>query len=344
MKLADLLERDRLRVIGILVGGFIVLEVVAYGLAQVLVGGNPSPDSQAFVSRLETINSYGVVLAPQADPTKLSTPRGMGSAHAGIAVVALSEVDYVDTKDGARRAAEGSTLLAFKVANWACENAGTPCASWRTLHPQVVVDGSTQDLPSGGDTFVAVLPPGTSDVQLTINADGYKQSQSLLENFPAASNILILAKKDTEKQKVLNQTFQLTEHTSIPLQDASGQISDVMLRNFTVAYVQRRFFFNGATPGNPRQVFLIVNAYYSYPGQTQQYVPLDEVQLIDQNGIHYKARDLDPNPAVALMGFKIPADLEKVDVVIGGVTQKTSTTGLPYTSTLDVKKIPLTLG
>ncbi len=344
MELADLLERERLRVVGILVGGFIALEVVAYGLAQVLVGGNPSPGTEAFVSRLEPINSYGVVLAPQADPTKLSTPRGMGSAHAGIAVVALSEVDFVDTKDGARRAAEGSTLLAFKVANWACENTGTPCASWRSLHPQVVVDGSTEDLPSGGDTFVAVLPPGTNDVELTIDADGYKQSQSLLENLPGESNIKILAQKGLEKQKTLNQTFQLTEHTSIPLQDATGQVSDVMLRDFTVAYLQRRFFFNGATPSNPRQVFLIVNTYYSYPGQTQQYVPLDEVQLVDQNGIHYKARDLDPNPAVALMGFQIPADLLKVDVVIGGVTQKTSTTGLPYTSTLEVKKVPLTLG
>lgn len=341
--LAELLERERLRIAGIALGGFLLLELAAFGIAQILVGGSPAPDQTAVVSRLEPINSYGVVLAPQADPTKLSTPRGMGSAHAGIAVVALSEVDYVDTKDGARRAAEGSTLLAFRVANWACENAGTPCASWRTLHPQVVVDGSTEDLPSGGNTFVAVLPPGTSDVQLTIDADGYKQSQSLLENFPAESNIMILAKKDTEKQKALNQTFQLTEHTSIPLQDATGQVSDVMLRNFTVAYIQRRFFYNGATPGNPRQVFLIVNAYYSYPGQTQQYVPLDEVRLVDQNGIHYQARDLDPDPAVALLGFQVPADLVKADVVIGGVTQKTSTTGLPYTSTLEVKRVPLTL-
>ncbi len=343
MKLAALLERENLRIIGFLIGGFLALEVVAYGIAQVLVGGTPSPNPEAYVSRLEPINSYGVVLAPQADPTKLSTPRGMGSAHAGIAIVALSEVDYVDTKDGARRAAEGSTLLAFKVANWACENTGTVCASWRTLHPQVVVDGSTEDLPSGGDTFVAVLPPGTNDVELTIDADGYKQSQSLLENFPAESNIMVLARKDLEKQKPLNQTFQLTEHTSIALQDASGQVSNVMLRNFPVAYIQRRFFFDGATPSNPRQTFLIVNVYYSYPGQAQQYGPLDEVQLVDQNGIHYKARDLDPDPAVALLGFQIPADLHHAEVIIGGVTQKTSTTGIPYTSTLDVKKIPLTL-
>jgi hypothetical protein len=267
----------------------------------------------------------------------------MGSSTAGVAVVALSEVDYVDTADGPRRAAEGSTLLAFRVANWACENTGKPCASWRTLHPKIVIDGSTQDLPHGGDTFVAVLPPGASDVELTIDSDGFRQSESLLENFPAESNILTLATRNSEKQLLLNQTFQLTEHTSIPLQDATGQVADVMLRNFTVAYVQRRFFFDGATPSTPRQVFLIVNVYYSYPGQTQQYVPLDEVHLVDQNGIRYQARDLDPDPSVALLGFQVPADLRTATVVIGGVTPKTSTTGQSYTSTLEVKKIPLSL-
>ncbi|MCW2755952.1 MAG: hypothetical protein JWQ32_3363 [Marmoricola sp.] len=341
--LADLLDREPLRIAGIVLVGFVLLELCAFGIAQILVGGTPSPDPTAIASRLEPINSYGVVLAPHAEPTRLGTPRGMGSAHAGVAVVALSEVDYVDTKDGPRRAAEGSTLLAFQVGNWACENAGTPCASWRTLHPEVVIDGSSEALPSGGSTFVAVLPPGTSDVELTIDADGFRQSESLLENFPAESNILILDALDREKQRVLNQTFQLSEHTSIPLQAADGQVSDVMLRNFTVAYVQRRFFFDGATPGNPRQVFLIVNVFYSYPGQTQQYVPLDEVELVDENGIHYHARDLDPDPSVALLGFQVPADLRKATVVIGGVTHKTSTTGLPYTSTLDVKRIPLSL-
>jgi hypothetical protein len=60
-----------------------------------------------------------LIVAPKATPKDLSTPLAMGTEHSGIAVVALSEVDQVETTTGLRKAPAGSRMLAFRVGDWA---------------------------------------------------------------------------------------------------------------------------------------------------------------------------------------------------------------------------------
>jgi hypothetical protein len=339
---AALFEGGRLRLAGVLLAGFLVLELIAYGIAGVMVSGAGSNDRQAVVAQLKTLSLEGVLDAPSAKPTKLDEPRGMGSQHAGLALLALSEVDSVRTKSGTRRAPEGSTLLAFRVGDWVCEI--KPCEGWQTLHPRVTVDGRSESLPDGGSTYVVVLPPGTELVSLDIGADGFDQSLSLRDDTVGDGNIALLAEKGRTARTVLNQRFTIGERTSIPLQDAAGQVSDTFTREVTVEYYERRFFFDGVIPSGPDKTFLIVNTYYNYAGQTQNYVPLDEVTFVDKRGRTYTARDVDPDDAVALIGFEIPADVQSGSFRIGGSRTKTSTNGQSYTSTLGEHAVPLKLG
>lgn len=317
------------------------MEIFAYGVAGILVGGGEAPDRQAVVAQLRPLGLAGVLSAPTAKPKKLDEPRGMGSEKAGVALLALSEVDSVRTSSGTRRAPEGSRLLAFRLGDGVCEV--EPCESWQSLVPRVNLDGLYEDLPEGTDTFVVVLPPGTQDVRLELDADGFDQSLSLLDDSAGAGNIALLAKKQDTKRVVLNRKFRVVERTSVPLQAANGQVSDTFTRDVTVEFQQRRFFLDGLTPSSPKRMFLIVNAYYSYAGQTQKYVPVDEVTFVDKKGRRYPGRDLDPDESVALVGFEIPADVRAGVFKMGGSRTKVSTNGQSYTSTLGEVELPIAL-
>lgn len=312
-------------------------------IGTLLVSGTPSGTRSAAIARLEPIAPGAVVLAQDASPDELDEPLGMGSQHAGVAVLAVSDVDEVRTPAGRRRASEGSTLLAFQVGDWACEV--QPCTSWTTLEPSIVVDGESQELPEGGDTFVVVLPPGSEDVELTIDADGYAQSVSLSDESAGAGNIVLLATKDTEERTPLGQTYRLGERTSIVLDDGAGRQSDLFERDVTVAYAQLRFFLGSTTPSSPRRAFLVVNAYYSYAGRQPKFVfAPGEAVFVGEDGTRYDARDLDPSEGKALLGFEVPATLRSGTFVVGGTTEKTSTTGVAYTSTLQELRLPIEVG
>jgi len=329
----------RLVVAGI--AAFVALEVLAFVIAQILVGGTPARDPGAAVSRLAPAGIDGLVAAPDAKPEKLKTPRGMGSQYAGLALVAVSDVDSVRTSSGPRRAPVGGRLLAFRLGDWACEV--DPCKDWRTLSPQVTIDGVSEELPGNGDTFVITLAPGSHTVDLSIEADDYQQSMSLLDDYVDRENIQLLGRKGQTERHAVNKTFDVVERTSVPLQYPDGKTYDTFNRVFTVGYFQRRFFFNGATPSSTTKVFLVVNSYYSYAGQTAKYVVPGETRFVDKRGITYEARDLDPDEAVALIGFEIPADVRSGTFQVGGEVEKTSSNGVTYTSTLTNFELKLDL-
>lgn len=312
-------------------------------LGTLLVSGSPSPTRNGTIARLAPITPGSLVLDPAASPEELDEPRGMGSLHAGVALLALSEVDEVRTEDGRRRPPEGSRLLAFEVGDWTCEV--RPCESWRSLKPSVVVDGTAEDLPEGGDTFVIALPPGTREVELAVDADGYEQSLSLVDDTSGSGNIVLLAEEGAERKVVLRKTFRLGERTSIVLDDGAGGGTDVFEREVGVDYAQLRFFLHGATPSTPGRAFLVVNAYYTYAGREGRFILAPgEVVFTDDDGKRYAGRDLDPAPEKGLLGFEVPASLRSGTFVVGGSVDKVSSTGVPYVSTLQEHRLPLTVG
>jgi hypothetical protein len=208
-----------------------------------------------------------------------------------------------------------------------------------------VVDGQPKPLPDDGSTFVLVLSPGTTTVDLTINDAGYAQSLSLLNDEQGKNNIALLAHRHTETKVQINKTYQLAEQTSIPLQDSSGGTTNQFVRDTTVTYAQRQFFLDGQEPSKPDKAFLVINAYYAYAGSTQTYVfGLGEATFVARNGTSYQAKDLDPSTGLGLLGFEVPASVRSGTLVIGGTIPKVSTTGTAYTSNLAQLRVPIKLG
>ena len=331
--------RRRAMVAGAVAVGAIV---VGAALGILLAGRTPSPSRSDAVARLQPLPVGALVEAPNASPGALDAPTGIGSLHAGVALLALDDVDEVHTVGGWRRAPEGSRLVAFRLGDWTCE--ARPCDPWRSLHPQVVVDGEGRDFPDDGDTFVLVVPPGTGTVDLVVDADGFRQSVSLTDGKAGADDIAVLAERGTEHRVPLDQTFTVAEHTSVALHDGAGGQIDVFQRDVGVEYAQLRFFLHGQVPSAPDLAFLVVNAYYAYAGRAGHYVLAPgEVTFVDADGTRYPARDLDPAPDKGLLGFEVPATLRSGTLEIGGSTDKVSTTGVPFVSTLASREVPIRL-
>jgi hypothetical protein len=237
----------------------------------------------------------------------------------------------------------GGRLVAFRLGDWTCEQ--PPCADWRSLEPTVDVDGDSLPLPDRGDTFVVVAPPGSTRIDLVIEADGYPQAVSLTGGDDGADNIVVLSERDREHKVPMDQTFRLVERTSIALDDGAGGRTDRFERDVRVEYAQLRFFLHGDVPTGPGKAFLVVNAYYSYVGRTGQFVlGPGEVAFVDADGTRYEPRDLDPAPDKGLLGFEVPATVRSGTLVIGGTRDQVSTTGVPYVSTLQEQRVPITLG
>lgn len=328
----------------VLIGtGVVVAALLVGALLGLALAGRPQHSSRsAAIAKLTALAPGSLVAAPGAQPDDLDEPRGIGSLHEGVAVVAASKVDEVRTSDGRRRAPTGSRLIAFRVTDWTCED--QPCGSWRDLAPSVQLDDTSIAIPAGGDTFVVVVPPGSSTVDLVVDADGYRQSVSLVDGEPGAGNIVLLSRKGQEKRVAIGRTYHLVEHTSVALDDGSGGRADTFQREIGVVDAQLTFFQQGETPSRPDHAFLVVNAWSSYAGSaTRAILGPGEVVFVDDDGHRYEPLDLDPTPEHGLLGFEVPATLRSGTLMIGGVDDKVSTTGVPYVSTLQEVDVPISL-
>ncbi|MGO4257854.1 hypothetical protein [Marmoricola sp. RAF53] len=323
-------------------GGLALILLFDYLVALVLVGGAPEQSERVALAKLDTVPMGQVMLAKAADPKKVEHPHGMAWRKAGVAVLAHSEVDQVQTSAGLRRASDGSALLAFELGDWPCEE--KPCDDWDTLKARVNIDGASVPLPAGGDTFVAALPPGTQDVDLVVKADGYTQYLSLSGGYDGPSNIALLTRKERDPKTPIGARFPVVERTSVALEGPQG-LQDTYTRDVTVDYWQRRFFLNGKKPGDQTRMFLVVNAFYSYAGRTERYLfGDDEIAFVARDGTRYPPLDVDPSPDQGLLGFEIPASVRGGNLEIGGTVGRTSTTGVPYTATIEQRSLPISLG
>lgn len=325
--------------------GLVLVATVILGaiIGTALAGGGGGPGT-AEASGLVGLRPAVVgelIVAPKAEPTVLEKPRGMGSRKSGIALLALGRVSSVETESEIRRAPEGSRMIAFRVGDWVCEE--EPCDGWSALDPQISIDGMQSSLEEGQSTYVVVVPPGTSDVTLEINADDFPQSLSLLGD-GEGQNITLLADEDNLDPVKIEQRFQLAERTSTPLTGPDGLPTDTFFRTVSLGVAQRHFFLGEEVPNNPDEAFLVITMAYSYAGQTQAsaFDPA-EVTFVLPGGRVVEPRDLDPDPNMVSLGFEIPAKSAGGTLTFGGVLNKTSTTGVAYTTTLESKKIKVDL-
>lgn len=328
-----------------IIAGLVLLSTVLLGavigtlLAGAGAGGSGGGAGTSAVVGLRPAVIGELIPAPKATPTKLDEPRGMGSKRAGIAIVAQARVDSVETEVETRRAPEGSRMIAFRVADWACER--TPCAAWSSLSPVVSIDGQESSLVEDHDTYVVVVPPGTNRVDLEIDADGFAQSLSLLDD-GEGQNIVLLAEKDQLEPVSIQQRFRLAERTSTPLTGPDGMPTDTFYRTVSVGSAKRGFFVGDAVPSAPVNAFVIVTAAFSYDGQpqTSAFDPA-ELTFVLANGRRIPATDLDPAPEVVTLGFEVPASADGGTLVFGGEFAKTSTTNVSYTATLAKRRIKI---
>jgi hypothetical protein len=322
---------------GVLVGTVALGALIG---SQLGVDGGSGGTAPSY-ARLDALAPGTLELLPRATPSRLDEPRAIGSQEAGVAVVATSEPDSVETKDGERRAPDGGSLVVFTLADWSCES--PPCKPWTTLEPQLQADGLVKDLPRGGDTFVVALPAGTSQLRLVVEDAGYQQSVSLLDDDPGSQNITLLAQKDPTRRVEVDRTVQLTEQTDIQFREPDGSLVNQFTRDAMVTSAQRRFFYGDARPSTPGKAFLVVSAAYSYPGKTQRYAfAPTEVVFVDSRGTTYPVTG-QAAAGSSLLTFEIPGSVTAGSLVFGGSTSKTAANGVPYTSTLARARLPLKL-
>jgi len=316
--------------------GTVALGALIGNLLAVDGGSGSTPSAY---SRLDALAPGTLREVPQASPADLDAPRAIGSEHAGIAVLAVSEPDSIDTSDGRRRAPDGGDLVVFKLGDWGCED--PPCKPWTSLAPKIQSDGLVKDLPSHGDTFVIAVPAGTSELRLVVDDDGYRQSVSLLDDDPGRTNIALLAQRDATKKLTLGKRVRLTERTDIQFREPGGGLVDQFVRNAQVDYAQRHFFYGDQRPTTPGKALLVVSSSYSYPGKTQRYAfASSEVAFVDSAGHSYPATS-DQTAGSSLLVFEIPGAATSGTLVFGGSSQKTATNGVPYTSTISEARIAL---
>jgi hypothetical protein len=305
---------------------------------QLGVEAGSSSSSSAY-SRLEALAPGTLEPLPKATPEKLDVPLAIGSEKAGVAVLALSEVDSVETPDGKRRAPDGGSLVVFTVGDWSCED--EPCEPWSALKPQIKADALVKDLPSKADTFVLAVPAGTSELRLTVDEAGYHQSVSLLDDEQGAKNITLLAHKDGTKRLDLDKTYRLDERTDIQFRAPDGGLVNQFTRDTVVEYAQRRFFYGELRPSKPGRAFLVVSTSYAYPGRAQRYAfAATEVTFVAPGGISYPATP-GQGGGSTLLTFEIPGSVSSGSLVFGGSTSKTAANGVPYTSTVSELRVPL---
>ena len=298
-----------------------------------------SSQTRSAYSRLEALAPGTLEALPDETPGELDDPLVIGSEKAGVAVVAVSKVDSVDTPHGKRRAPDGGSLVVFKVGDWGCES--EPCKPWRSLEPKLKADSVVKDLPASGDTFVIAVAAGTSQLSLVVDDSGYNQSVSLLEEGPGSSNITLLSQKNAGKKLTLGKAYRLTEQTDIQFKAANGALVNQFVRNGVVDYAQRRFFWDDQRPSRPSKAFLVVSASYTYPGNTQRYAfASSEVTFVAANGTSYPERGVQVAGS-SLLSFEIPGSVTSGTLVFGGTSQKTAANGVPYNSTLSEFKVPL---
>lgn len=318
-----------------------VLVGAVIGTALGTGGGGGSAGGPSSVVGLRPAVVGELIPAPKAEPTELDEPRGMGTRSAGLAILALSKVTSVETESETRRAPEGSRMIAFRVGDWACEI--EPCESWSSLDPVVSIDGQESSLEEGASTYVVVVPPGTNDVRLQIDADGFPQYLSLLGD-GTGQNITLLAREGLLEPITIQQRVRLAERTSTPLTGPDGLPTDLFYRTASVGAAQRHFFVGSNVPSSPDNAFLVVTVAYTYDGQTQSsaFDP-SELRFVLDGGRTVPARDLDPDPSIVTIGFEIPAGAKGGKLTFGGEFVKTSTTGVEYTSTLQTRRIAVDL-
>lgn len=326
-------------------GGTVALLILCELIAQLLVGGGPAPNEQARIRRLDAMKVGTVARASETDPAKPESRAVIASYRAGLELVGLDEVDQVLTGDDRYRAPDGGTLIAFTLGDGPCEK--KPCEGWRSLAPQVLLDGEATELPDKGDTFVVAVPPGFSRPSLVVEADGYEQSISLEDGTEGEDNIALLRTPEDERTMTTDKRFRIAARTSIGLQGGAGPDSDLFYRDVAVTGASRKFFLgDDLTPSGPHRAFLLVSASYAYPDRpTTRYVfDPAEITFVGPQGARYPARDLDPAPDVALLAFDVPADLRKGTFVLGGTKDQISTTGVGYTMTLGTAEVPIVFG
>lgn len=337
--------RDEQPVLGqTIIAGLVLVATVAVGAVigtALGSGGDGKGGGSTSLVGLRPAIVGELIPAPKATPEKLENPRGMGSKTAGIAVLALGKVSSVETEHETRRAPEGSRMIAFRVGDWACEI--EPCDGWSALDPKVSIDGQESSLEEGASTYVVVIPPGTDDVTLEIDADGFGQSLSLLDD-GKGQNITLLAKQGQLEPVLIQQRFRLAERTSTPLTGPDGLPTDTFYRSVSVGTAQRHYFLADLVPSAPQNAFLVVTAAYTYDGQTQS-VAFDpaEIAFVLPGGRSIPARDLDPAPDVVTIGFEIPASAKGGNLTFGGEFARRSTTNVEYTAALEMHRIKVDL-
>lgn len=329
----------------ILVGAAALVVLAGSGVAVAMSGGGDDdeandPSSQQTSSSTASPTSTGtpleagtVVSAPDARPERASERFAMAGPDGGVRISALGPVDSVGTGDATRVAPDGTSLLAFTLADW-CPT--TDCQPWRRIGPRVAVGSQIRELPPGGETFAIAVPAG-EDAELVLRAGGHDQRLSLLDGSPGQENITVLSRVLADG-KVGKPVDTVASTAPYSFDYGFGQLTSVT-RHVVVDSARLGFFDGALTPSNPHRALLYVEAYYDFSAYND-----DSRYQFARDEVHLRSGDGPPVSPVAdpyaneaktavVYVFEVPGDFTNGTFVVGGQdlprTTPTATAGVP---------------
>jgi hypothetical protein len=314
-------------------------------------------DPAAAPSGLTLKRPDGKTAPPAADPDVLTTAAltpaagttptvsNVGSLAGGVSISNLGKISRYGTGDDARSAASGQQLYAFKLAG-AAGNDGTvkDLSSSVTLSVDGAA-GKTLPVPKTGQYIIVGVPTGAKTVDLVLTDSGIKQTLSLLDNKPGATNILVLARAHRTDTTAATVTVTLNYSTRVVFSDnvtAQTQTAAVALSGATLTY---RDDTNAVSASSPANAFLIPDIVYTGSHDGGPFgIDTALLTFTPTGGAAIPATNISKDPAKIRNVFEVPAGITTGTLTIGGTATETfSNGGGSYTLTVAAPMtIPIT--
>ncbi len=275
----------------------------------------------------------GVVAVPSGSKT---TTAIVGSLTGGITITDIGKVSRFGSGDAARSAPDGQQLYAFKVAA-AAGNSGT--VTDLSSSTTISVDGGAgRPLPTepAGQAIVIAVPDATKTLDLVLTDGGIKQTFSLIDAKPGATNLQVLARANRSITVGQTQTATYNYSTKVVFTDKSAgqtQTAAIALAGATLVY---RDDVNAVSASGVDKAFLIPDIVYTGSHDGGPYgLDTSLLTFTPTNGAAITAKNISTDPSKIRNVFEVPANVTTGTITVGGSATETFSGG-PGTYTLTV--------
>jgi len=294
-------------------------------------GGLKVPPPPAAAPDTLIATDVGKEAVPAAPSTAV-----IGGVNGGVTVTKLGPVKRYGTGDDARSTPDSHRLIAFQL-DGALGNDGTPANLSRSA--SVSIDGgAARRLPVGNaDQYIVVAVPNAAHaVDLVLADSGIRQTLSLLNGKPAASNIKVLARSHRVDTIGRTSNFTFTFSQPVVFPDGSSGSSQTGTLSVPSAQLYYTIPSKHAKASGPGRALLYIDVGYTVkesPGRDFGFEPAMMTFTPSGKG-PIRARNVASSGLIYDI-FEVPANLTSGTLRISGSFVSTfANTGNKFRTTL----------